>query len=85
MALIRQETWQGGVLVDVQQVEEPIEDSNARTLRTRAIAALNANATYLAIANPNNSQVAAQVTTLTKECSGLIRLLLNQFDTTAGT
>jgi hypothetical protein len=83
--LVRQETWQGGVLVDVQQVEEPVEDSNARTLRARAIAALSTNATYLAIANPTNAQVAAQVATVTKECSGIIRLLLNQLDTTAGT
>ncbi len=50
--------------------------ANEATVRARAAAALTANATYLAIATPNNAQVAAQVRTLTKECSAVIRLLL---------
>ena len=48
-------------------------------------AALAANATFLALAVPTNAQTLAQVQTLTKECSALIRLLLQQFDSVAGT
>lgn len=59
--------------------------ANRRTVEDRAKAALTANATYLAIATPTNAQVAAQVRRLTQECTGLIRLLLNQLDTTDGT
>lgn len=58
---------------------------NADTLRVRSRLALNANATFLAIATPTNAQVTNQVTALTKECSALIRLLLGALDSTAGT
>jgi hypothetical protein len=63
----------------------PIADQNAATLRTRALTALSANATYQAIASPTNAQVAAQVTLMTKECNGIIRLLLGQLDDISGT
>lgn len=59
--------------------------TNAGTLQQRAQNALQANANYLAVAAPTNAQVAAQVQLLTKECSALIRLLLGQLDSTAGT
>lgn len=58
---------------------------NAATLRQRAINALTTNQNYLAITTPTNAQAVAQVAVLTKECSGIIRLLLNQLDTTSGT
>jgi hypothetical protein len=63
----------------------PTADLNAATLRTRAITALTANATYQAIGAPTNAQVGAQVALLTKECNGIIRLLLNQLDDITGT
>jgi hypothetical protein len=59
--------------------------SNRRTVEDRATQALAANATYLAIASPTNAQNLAQIRLLTRECSGIIRLLLNQLDTTDGT
>lgn len=59
--------------------------TNANTLAQKAQQALQTNQTYLGIASPTNAQVAAQVQALTKECSALIRLLLGQLDSTAGT
>jgi hypothetical protein len=63
----------------------PVAEQNAATLCTRANNALAANATYQAISTPTNPQVVAQVLLLTKECNGIIRLLLSQLDDIAGT
>lgn len=62
---------------------EPIlfgADLNAQTLQDRARAALSANATFLGITSPTAAQVTTQVQRLTRECSALIRLMLNQLD-----
>ena len=69
---------------DVVQKLGP-EETNQQTIQQRAQQALTANDTFLAIASPTQAQTLAQVKVLTRECSGLIRLLLSQFDTTAGT
>ncbi len=58
--------------------------ANQATLQQRAQGALADNVAYLGLATPNSGQVAAQVARLTKECSAIIRLLLNQLDSTAG-
>lgn len=63
----------------------PVAQVNAQTLQAKAGAAVDANNTYLAIASPTNAQVVAQVNRLTRECSAVIKLLLNQTDDTAGT
>lgn len=60
-------------------------DPNKLTLTQRAQNALTTNSTYLAIATPTNAQVTAQVAALTRQSSALIRLSLQQFDSTAGT
>ena len=54
-------------------------------LASRARAALIANATFLALGSPTNAQTLAQVQLLTKECNGIIRLLLGVLDSTSGT
>ena len=63
----------------------PVADVNADTIRAKAAAAIGVNATYLALASPTNAQVSAQVKALTRECTGLIRLLLGQLDDTSDT
>lgn len=60
-------------------------NTNEETLQNRAHAALSANETFLALPTPTNAQVLAQVQRLTKECSGVIRLLLSELDSTSGT
>lgn len=68
--------------------EEPAPGTagaNSGVLLDRARQALTANAAFLAIASPTNAQVVQQVQRLTRECSALIRLALNMFDTTDGT
>ena len=57
------------------------KQANTRTVEDRARAALTANATFRALQSPTNAQVLAQVRRLTAECSGLIRLMLNELDT----
>lgn len=58
---------------------------NAQTLRDKAATALTANAAFLALTSPTNAQTASQVQTLTREVNAVIRLLLNQTDSTTGT
>ena len=59
--------------------------SNRDALRQRAAAALDGNAAYLASASPTNAQVAAQVRLLTREATGIIRLLLDRVESIEGT
>lgn len=57
---------------------------NAGTLRQRALAALAVNNTFLANTSPTNLDVLNQLHALTRECSGLIMLLLGKLDDPTG-
>lgn len=59
--------------------------ANRDDITTKARAALAANTAYLAIASPTNAQVVAQVARLTRECSAIIKLLLDDLADTTGT
>ena len=75
-----------GVQIGVDEEAIPTTvDINSATMRSRAINALTANGNYLAVGTPTNAQVVAQVAALTKECSGIIRLMLGQLDDITGT
>jgi len=52
-------------------------DINRATLSDRMQTALTANAAYLALANPTIVQTSIQVQRLTKEITGLIRLMFD--------
>lgn len=60
--------------------------ANALTLRSRAQQALQANAAFLGLTPvQQQAQAAAQMVRLTQQTSALIRLVLGQLDSTAGT
>jgi len=59
--------------------------ANTATIQARAQTALTANATYQAINNPTTAQAVAQVTLLTREANGLIKLALGLLADTTGT
>ena len=53
-----------------------------KTLRARALTAIDANKAYLALSPPSQAQVVAQVRALTTQMNGLIRLVLAALDAT---
>ena len=59
------------------------DSATQQTIRNAAANALSNNAAYLALANPNNAQVVAQVSALTRQVDGLIRLAVGNFAGTA--
>jgi hypothetical protein len=65
--------------------QTPVRDANEADIKAKALQALTTNASFLAITNPTNAQTVTQVQRLTRECSGLIRLILRALDSTDGT
>lgn len=59
--------------------------ANLADIAAKARAAIAANTTYLGIATPTNAQVVAQVARLTRECTAIIKLLLDDLADTSGT
>lgn len=66
----------GQILSERVVVRDITIEVNRSDLVTKAQAALQVNATFLALPSPSNAQILAQVRTLTRENNGLIRLLL---------
>lgn len=52
---------------------------NERTIDDRVRKALEVNKTFLALASPTNAQTLAQVKALTRQVSGIIRILVREF------
>ena len=59
--------------------------ANRADLVTKAQAALNANATYLAIPSPTLADVTLQVARLTRECNALVKMAIADLTNTNGT
>lgn len=79
---MRIETYENGKLIHVEEVPDDPVQVNRATLVDRATQALATNATFLALASPTNAQTLAQVRSLTRQTSALIRLLLGRLDST---
>ena len=77
-------TAQESAAMDARTLAETAA-ANEATIRDRAAAALTANTTFLAIANPTNAQVVAHAKVLTREATALIRLALRLLDSASGT
>lgn len=57
-------------------------NKNKSTIENQAVSALSSNSDYIALANPTNAQVAAQVKALTRQNNKIIRLVLGRLDGT---
>ena len=79
--LTANEKTERDALAAFHTVREDIETglrTNQTTVEDKARQALAANATFLALQNPTNAQILAQVRLLTREANGLIRLQLDE-------
>lgn len=71
-----QEYRNGQLVGEELTVIDVTEDAVRVDIHAKARAALTTNRTFLAIANPTNAQMAAQVKALTRQNDGVIKLLL---------
>lgn len=58
---------------------------HATDLRTKLLAAMNANQTYIGLSSPTAAQTTAEVKLLARQVNALIRLQLGKLDSTDGT
>jgi len=72
------------VVSDVVVPDDPTV-VNRDGLIAKAQAAIASNSTFLAIVSPTNPQVLAQVQRLTRECTAVIKLLLDDLQDVSGT
>lgn len=72
---------QGRILAVTEVPDDPTKVTR-RTLEDRATQALDANRAFLALQSPTNAQTLAQVRSLTRQNTALIRLLLGRLDAT---
>jgi hypothetical protein len=72
-------------VVAQSQAPVPVEVENSRAILDKARAAIAVNAAYLALPNPTTAQNLAQIRRLTRECNGLIRVLLSAFEDASDT
>lgn len=61
-------------------VDPAVAEGNEKTIRSRTGVALQTNAAYLALATPTAAQTTTQVKALTRQVSGLLRLVDNRLE-----
>lgn len=77
------EVYRNGVLVSsTSVVRDMTDDASRTTIRQQASDALVANRAYLALVAPLATDNLAQIKALTRQNSGLIRMMLNRLDGT---
>jgi predicted deacylase len=80
---VNAEIWatrtQNGGTVETR-VKPGTDLARGQQLEDRAVQALAANTTFLAIASPSNAQIIAQTKALTRQVSAIIRLRLGRFE-----
>ena len=74
----RNQAWDpaGNLVADDAVTVDVTEAAIRADIHIKARQALDANATFLALASPTNPQILTQVRRLTRECSAVIRLLV---------
>ena len=70
----------GAPLGRTYKVRRNVEGENEQTIRSRIGAALTANAAYVAKATPTAAETTAEVKALTRQVSGLLRLVDGRLD-----
>lgn len=81
MATRTVETYENGTLIASVTEQVPPEQTNAETLRAKALQALQENRDFIA-STPDAAAVRNQTKKLSAQVNQLIRLLLNQLDAT---
>lgn len=81
LGAVEGDTFSGGILIR----GVPLVQQHRQTIVANAQLALASNDTFLALATPTQTQTLTQVQRLTRQCNGIVRVLLDQFDTATDT